>query len=81
MEHQEQQNNILAAKTMDPATLPSYYDDVGSSAKWNARWEEDKTYHYDPSRPREETFSTYTSYTLTRSGADIVTPFCSPLRC
>jgi valyl-tRNA synthetase len=42
--------------TIDPATLPKHFDSREAEPRWDRRWDEMRIYHYDPSRPREETF-------------------------
>ena len=41
---------------IDPATLPKHFDAEEAEKRWDERWQKDGVYHYDPSRPREETF-------------------------
>jgi len=43
-------------RTVDPASLPRHFDAPQAEARWAAAWEESGAYHWDPSRPREETF-------------------------
>ncbi|HJL19926.1 MAG TPA: valine--tRNA ligase [Sandaracinaceae bacterium LLY-WYZ-13_1] len=42
--------------TIDFAALPKHFDSKAAEEKWDAAWQERGIYHYDPSRPREETF-------------------------
>jgi valyl-tRNA synthetase len=42
--------------TIDVAQIPKHFDSAAAEAKWDRFWEERGVYHYDPSRPREETF-------------------------
>lgn len=42
--------------TIDPTALPKHFDFRAAEARWNALWESQAIYRYDPSRPREETF-------------------------
>ncbi len=41
---------------IDPASLPKHYDAPAAERRWAAQWERDGTYHYDPARPRAESF-------------------------
>ena len=43
-------------RTIDPAALPPHFDAPAAEARWDAIWEKNGTYRWDPSRPREETF-------------------------
>lgn len=43
-------------KTVDPAALPKHFDSAEAERRWDAVWQEQKIYHYDESRSREETF-------------------------
>jgi len=43
-------------RTIDFASLPKHFDAVEAETRLDAFWEEQRVYHYDPSRPREETF-------------------------
>ncbi|MCA9707157.1 MAG: valine--tRNA ligase [Myxococcales bacterium] len=45
-----------ALPTIDPATLPKHFDAPRAEARWDAAWQESGLYHYDPARPRAETF-------------------------
>ncbi len=42
--------------TIDFAALPKHFDAVEAEKRLDAFWEAQRVYHYDPSRPREETF-------------------------
>ena len=42
--------------SIDPAAIPRHFDAAEAERRWDAEWEKRGTYHYDPSRPREETF-------------------------
>jgi valyl-tRNA synthetase len=44
-------------RTIDPTTMPKHFDAVDAEKRWDAKWEADGIYRYDPSRPREETFT------------------------
>jgi valyl-tRNA synthetase len=41
---------------IDPASLPKHYDAPAAEKRWAAEWERGGIYHYDPTRPRAETF-------------------------
>lgn len=41
---------------IDINALPKHFEAPAAEQKWNARWQSDRTYAYDPSRTREETF-------------------------
>lgn len=43
-------------KTVDPVQLPKHFDSKEAESRWDAVWQKDAIYHYDESRPREETF-------------------------
>ncbi|MEM7154790.1 MAG: valine--tRNA ligase [Myxococcota bacterium] len=43
-------------RTIDPSTLPKHFDAPAAEQRWDETWQERGLYHYDPSRPREETF-------------------------
>jgi valyl-tRNA synthetase len=41
---------------IDPESLPKHFDAPAAEARWGAEWERRGTYHWDPARPRSETF-------------------------
>jgi valyl-tRNA synthetase len=43
-------------RSIDVAALPRHFDAGEAEKRWGEAWERDGVYHYDPSRPREETF-------------------------
>ncbi|MCX4245677.1 valine--tRNA ligase [Paraliomyxa miuraensis] len=43
-------------RTIDPATLPKHFDAPAAESRWDEQWQRSGLYHYDPSRPRDETF-------------------------
>ena len=45
-----------AYRTIDPTTLPKHFDAPAAEERWDQTWQEQGLYHYDPSRPRQETF-------------------------
>jgi valyl-tRNA synthetase len=42
--------------SIDAAALPKHFDAVGAEVRWHTEWERRGLYHYDPERPRAETF-------------------------
>ena len=42
--------------TIDFASLPKHFDNVEAEQRWDDFWDEREVHHYDPARPREETF-------------------------
>jgi valyl-tRNA synthetase len=45
-----------AFRTIDPATLPKHFDAPEAERRWDLRWQDSGLHHYDPARPRDETF-------------------------
>ncbi len=45
-----------AFPTIDPATLPKHFAAPEAEQRWDAQWQQSGLYHYDPERPRDETF-------------------------
>ncbi|MCH9685008.1 MAG: valine--tRNA ligase [Deltaproteobacteria bacterium] len=45
-----------AFRTIDPATLPKHFDAPAAEQRWDGQWQESGLYHYDPQRPRDQTF-------------------------
>lgn len=43
-------------KTIDPEALPKHFEPNEAEPRLAARWEVERVYHYDPARPRGETF-------------------------
>ena len=43
-------------KSIDPTTLPKHFEGAETEKRWDAFWQREGIYHWDPSRPREETF-------------------------
>ncbi|MFK7895933.1 MAG: valine--tRNA ligase [Myxococcota bacterium] len=43
-------------RSVDPTTLPKHFEALEVEARWDKVWQDSGIYHYDPSRPREETF-------------------------
>ncbi len=41
---------------IDPSRIPKHFDAPEGEVRWDAEWQRQGTYHYDPSRSREETF-------------------------
>jgi valyl-tRNA synthetase len=44
------------ARSIDPSRLPKHFEAQDVETRWDAAWQRDGLYHYDPERPREETF-------------------------
>jgi valyl-tRNA synthetase len=45
-----------AYRTIDPATLPKHFDAPEAQQRWDQQWQSSGLHHYDPERPRHETF-------------------------
>ena len=45
-----------AVRSIDPASLPKHFEAAEVEARWDRAWQQSGVYHYDPERPREETF-------------------------
>lgn len=43
-------------RSVDSSRLPRHFDAGEAERRWDAAWQESGVYHWDPSRPREETF-------------------------
>jgi len=43
-------------KTVDPASLPKHFEAAEAERRWDEAWQKSGIYHYDPARPRGETF-------------------------
>jgi len=43
-------------RAIDPSRLPKHFEAAAAEARWDAAWDERRVYHYDPRRPRDETF-------------------------
>lgn len=48
------EKNIL--RTIDPKVLPTHFEAARVEEYWDQQWDTWGVYHYDPARPREETF-------------------------
>ena len=46
--------SLVAA--IDPAKISKHFDAADVETRLDARWQSDGVYHYDPTRPRDETF-------------------------
>jgi valyl-tRNA synthetase len=42
--------------SVDPETLPKHFDAAAAEKKWDEAWQRAGLYHYDPARPRSESF-------------------------
>lgn len=43
-------------RTIDPQELAKHFDAIAAEPRWDEQWASTGLHHYDPSRPREETF-------------------------
>jgi valyl-tRNA synthetase len=43
-------------RSVDPQSLPKRFESAAAEARWDETWQTSGVYHYDPSRPRSETF-------------------------
>ncbi len=43
-------------RSIDPARLPRHFDAAEAEQRWDDFWQREGVYHWDPSRPRDETF-------------------------
>ncbi len=43
-------------RSVDPSALPKHFDVRAAETRWDEIWQKSGIYHYDPSRPREETY-------------------------
>ena len=43
-------------RSIDPKKLPKHFDAPSVESQWDERWQREGVYHYDPDRPREETY-------------------------
>ena len=46
----------MARATIDPDKLPKHFDSADAEKRWDAHWQRLGVYHYDPRRPRAETW-------------------------
>jgi valyl-tRNA synthetase len=46
----------MTLRTVDPAALPTHFDAAAAEVRWDAVWERDGVYRWDPARPRVETY-------------------------
>jgi valyl-tRNA synthetase len=45
-----------SARAIDPATLPKHFEAATAEERWARAWDEAGLHHYDPARPRRDTF-------------------------
>ncbi len=45
-----------SALTIDPEALPKHFESAQAEQRWDEAWQAAGIYHYDPTRPRSETF-------------------------
>ena len=43
-------------RSIDPKRLPKHFEAEVVEDKWDGEWQASGVYHYDPERPRDETF-------------------------
>jgi valyl-tRNA synthetase len=43
-------------RAIDPGTLPKHFEAQEAERRWHETWQKSGLYHYDPTRPRAETF-------------------------
>jgi len=43
-------------RAIDPGRLPKHFDAPAVEQRWHEAWQRSGIYHYDPSRPRDETY-------------------------
>ncbi len=43
-------------RSIDPTRFSKHFEAVEVEARWDGEWQRSGVYHYDPSRPRDETF-------------------------
>ncbi len=43
-------------RVIDPTTLPKHFDSAAAERRWHEAWQKRRVYHWDPTRPRSETF-------------------------
>ncbi|MCH2169836.1 valine--tRNA ligase [Myxococcota bacterium] len=48
--------NYRPVLSIDPSRLPKHFDAPEAEVRWDAEWDRQGIYRYDPSRPRAETF-------------------------
>ena len=41
---------------LDPETVGKHFDSAAAEIRWDEVWQEEGIYHWDPSRPREQTY-------------------------
>ncbi|MEE8582036.1 MAG: valine--tRNA ligase [Myxococcota bacterium] len=49
-------NKKQKVRAIDPLAIGKHFEAAAAEARWDETWERQGTYHYDPSRPRAETF-------------------------
>ena len=45
-----------APRTVDPSALPKHFDSAAAEKRWDEAWQKSGIHHYEPARPRAETF-------------------------
>ncbi len=83
---EESKDAAGAVRAIDPSTLGKHYEAEEVETRWEKTWRESGTYHYDPSRPREETFvvdtppptasgSLHVGHVFSYTHADVITRY------
>jgi valyl-tRNA synthetase len=47
---------VAQFRSIDPAALPKHFDAAEAERRWDAAWQAQGLYHYDPEQPRDKTF-------------------------
>jgi len=47
---------LTPVRSIDPSRLSKHFEAAQVEARWDEEWQRNGVYHYDPSRPREETY-------------------------
>jgi valyl-tRNA synthetase len=83
---QESKDAPATVRAIDPSSLSKHFDAEAIELACDERWQRDGIYHYDPSRPREETFvvdtppptasgSLHVGHVFSYTHADVVTRY------
>ncbi len=52
----DSQTKSRPVRAIDPTRVAKHFDAQAVEDRWDERWQSEGIYHYDPARPREETF-------------------------
>src|SRR5688572_19210546 len=47
---------VVKAPFIDTEALPKHFESAGAEQRWDEQWQASGIYHYDGTRPRQETF-------------------------